>query len=311
MGRYVKIGKETVYGTLGAGVWTWIESKETIIPDQDWKIYESVGTRTRRKKSLGNWRSKGNIGDFPLEPENGGELFAGAIGLDTVTPGSGGSYKHTFGVNDMLPSYSLKIGTDVYARQLTGCLVDTLKLSFPQGESIKATASILQGFGLETQIAMESPTFSTLEPFVFHTAQVKIAGSDKTVQVFDAELTIANNLIDRGSLGSRFMDTKRIGGRVISGKLSMYFIDNAMFTRFIAGTEFALEINYTGALIGSGIYYTLKIIIPKVILKNAVAHVAPQNEPAVLECPFEVFYDSVSGYDISIELVNTISTAYA
>jgi hypothetical protein len=311
MGRYVKIGKEAVYGTLGAGVWTWIESKETINPDQDWKIYESVGTRARRKKSLGNWRSKGNIGDFPLEPENGGELLAGVMGADVVTPLAGSAYKHTFGVADMLPSYSLKIGTDVYARQLTGCLVDSLKLSFPQGESIKATASILQGFGLETQIAMETPTFSVLEPFVFHTATVSIAGSDKTTQVFDAEVSINNNLIDRGSLGNRFMDTKRIGGRVISGKLSMYFIDNAMWTRFVNGTEFALIITYVGALIGSGIYYQLKITLPKCILKNAAAHVVAVSEPAVIDCPFEVFYDAVSGYDISIELQNTISTSYA
>ena len=306
MGRYVSIAKESTFGVFETGgTFAPMEAVESLAADQNWVISDSIGQRARVKKSLGIWRIKGNVGELDIEPENVGDLLTGCLGSDDIGTVGGGYYRHTISPADTIPSYSMKIGLDsVIERRISGILIDSIRMSFTQGERARIQATCLSGFE-ETTDTPSAPSFSTLQPFMFHEAEIELEGSTITQKVYAGEVSVNNGLIDKGALGTRYMDTIRVGLRSVSGKLSMFFTDTTEFTRFKNGTEFSLTLTYTS---GS---YSFKVILPKCVYKaDSVAHSRPITEALVMDASFEAFYDSDAGYEIQIQLINKQSLAY-
>lgn len=303
--RYIGIKKETTYGEFEVGIDTWIEAIETIAGDQGWIIPDLIGTRERRKKNLGPWRAKGNIRDFPLEPENAGDLITGALGIDNVGDLGGGFYGHTILPSDTIPSYSLRIGLDnISERRFSGCLISNITMKFVQGADAVIGISIFQGATIEVLGAASSATLSPLDAFTYHQAKIELEGSTISTDVYDAEVSIDNSIIDRGALGTRFVTTKRIGSRTVRGKLSLFFKDTTEYQRFLNGTEFDLKISVTNG------NYSLSIHLPRCIYRSSKTNLVAMNEPIVVDGEFEAFYDSSSGYEVRVILKNTKSSAY-
>jgi len=307
--RYIGIGKETVFGDNPPAS-RWLESVENIVTDQNIIIPTSVGQRERRKYAFGPFRGRGNIGPFEIEPENAGELILGGMGSVTTTVPYTNVYLHTFKPADLPPSFSLRLGVELTQRRLCGCLVNALTFDFKHDLMVKLTAEMLGSFVLETSSAIESASFSPLQPFVSPASILTIEGVDKRALVSAGEITLKNNIpYDRGDLSSRFFTKKRVGIREINGKLDIYFDDLTERQRFLDGTPFGLIVEFTGALIVTGYYYRLKFYLPSCIYsKDAAPHLVPQNEPLVLNAPFESLLAPAGTEEIKIELQNQISS---
>ncbi len=311
--RYVALGKESTYGTSVAAT-RYIDAEANINPDHNWIISPSIGSRADKKKQLGFYRAKGNIGDFEVEPENIGELLHGVFGsVSSAQQGSTVAYLHTFTPADTLPSYTARLGVEQTQRILPGCLIEALTLKFEAGKAVRVTAEILSGFP-EAKAAIGTPTLSELNAFTMFDSNsvLTIGGSSKRSLVYALEVTIKNNIpFDKGALDGRTFSVKRYGKREITGKISMFFDDTTEYDRFIAGTDFNLVNTAVGPNI-SGIYnYQLDLDLRKcVYLKDTVPAIKPQNEALVIDAPFKAFYDSTGGFNAEgkATLQNTITS---
>jgi hypothetical protein len=267
------------------------------------------------KRSLGPYRARGSIGDFPAEPENiVGELLYGVFGsVSSAQQGGTSAYLHTFSPADSLPSYTVRIGVEQTERVLPGCLIEALTVKFKHDDVVKAYAEVLSGFP-ETKASIGSPTLSSLQAFDMTdtSAVLTIGGVSKRSVVYDLEVTVKNNIpFDRGALDGRTFSVKRYGQREVTGKLSAYFDDTAEYDRFIAGSEFNLAITAVGAEIAGGYKYQLGFELRKcVYLRDAAPEVKVQNEPLVIDAPFQAFYDSTGGFNAEAKatLQNTVTS---
>jgi len=311
--RAIGIAKESTYGTLvPLGDYIWSEATESLKSDMGYTVIDPVGKRERTKILKGNWRIRGNIGPVEIEPENiAPVLIYGALGSDSVGDLGDGAYAHTISPSNTLPTFSIRMELDDKERRVVGAIVDGFELTCRYGEAAKLTASILSGKYETVENTVNASTFSTLQPFTYADITVKLDGSTITSRLYEVTLTLSNNVIDRGSLGSRTLDTVRLGPRVISGKFSSYFENTDDWNKMKNGTEFALQIELVGETIGGDKKYSISIALPRCVVKSdAIPHVMPIREPLVLDVPFEVLYDSSNGYDIQVVVTNTRSSSY-
>jgi len=308
--RYVGLGKETTYGVAVAAT-RYLAALASIKPDQSWIIPPPIASRGFRKRNLGPYRARGSI-DFPVEPENIGELLLGVLGsVSSAQQGGTIAYLHTFTPGDLPPSFTLRMGVEQTERVLPGGLIDGLTLRFPHDDDVKARAEICSGF-VETKASLASPTMSILQAlnFNYSGSLFKIAALDKRSIIYDAEVTIKNNVpFSRGDLSGRTFATKRFGQREVYGKISAYFDDTTEYDRFIAGNEFALQITVMGPVIVGAYQYYLQIDMNKCIyLKDTSPDVTAENEPLVIDAPFKAFIDPATEREILVKLQNSITS---
>jgi len=308
--RYVGLGKEVDYGVVAAAT-RYLEAITSFSPDPNWVIPPPIVDRAYRKRNLGRYRTRGTIGEFPVEPENIGELLYGVFGsVSSAQQGGTSAYLHTFSPGVQLPSYTIHISTEEKDRRLPGGLVESLTVRLPYDGDGKTRAEIFSGF-VETTDTILTPTISTLQALNMQNANsiLTIAGLTKRVYIYDLEITIKNNIpFDLGSLDGRTASVKRTGQREVTGKFSAFF-DETEYNRFVAGTEFTLIVQALGPIItGSYPYYLAFELRKCVYLKNVVADIKPQNEPMIMDAPFKAFYDATGGFNAEAKatLQNTI-----
>jgi len=311
--RYVATGKETSYGVAVAAAY-YEEAKAALKPDLGWLIPKPVASRAYRTKSEGPYRTRGNIGDFPLITEGIiGHLLYGAFGSISTANQTTGVYRHTFTPAETLPSLTVRLGVEQTQRILPGCLVNTLKLHFPNNDSVQANAEILSGI-IESKAAIGTPTPSNVQAINMCGSEcgMTIGGVTKRDVVFDLEFTLENKIpFERGALDGRTFSKKRYGDRTIKGKLSAYFDDTTEYDRFMAGTEFSIMIHTSGPLIIDPYYHYLEIEMRKcVYLKDVAPGVEPQSEPLVVDAPIQAFHDTTGGFNAEAKAVlqNTINS---
>jgi hypothetical protein len=297
--RYVGFGKEITYGVEHAAD-KFIAAIANVEPDPGWIIPAPVVSRSSQKRNLGQYRARGTIGDFPVEPENIGELLLGVFGAETVSNPYSGVFLHTFAPADTIPSYTLCLGVELIQRMLIGSLVESLTLKFSHDNDIQANAEILSGFP-ELEDPIMTPAISTLQALNMQDlgSVLTIVTVNKRNVVYDLEVTIKNNIpFTKGDLSGRTFATKRLGHREITGKLSIYFDDTAEYERFKAGTEFNLDIKAIGPTIASTYKYYLELDLRKcVYMRSTAPGVKVQDEPLVIDAPFKAFYDTAGGFN--------------
>lgn len=309
--RYIGMGKETTYGTAVAAT-RYGETISSLKPDQGWKIPKPVAYRAFMKKYLGPYRTRGNIGDFAVEPENLiGELLLGVFGSVASVQQDTVAYLHTFSPADTLPSHTVRVGSEQTERILPGGLIESLTVHFAHDDVINAKAEVLSGF-VETKASLGTPTFTNLQALSMQEASsiLTIAGSSKRSTIYDLELTVKNNIpFDKGALDGRTFSRKLVGMREVTGKLSAYFDDATEYDRFIAGTEFALIIQADGPVISGAYKYFLAFELRKCIYKAATPDLKSWDEPLVIDAPFQAFYDTTGGFnaEAKAKLENTIT----
>jgi hypothetical protein len=305
--RYVGLGKQTQFETETT-ISRYLESVADVEPDQGWIIPASIAQREQRKRNLGFFLERGTIGDFEAEPENIGELLLGAFGSVTTTNPATGVYQHVFSPADTIPSWTLELGVDIVRRVITGMLVNKLTFRMPHDDNLKANVGVICR-GPENRQTLPTPSTSTLQAFVFPQLTLSLAGIDKASQCYDGEIYIDNRIPVRSGGGVRYMPNIRVGQRKVGGKLSLHFDDTIQYDRFLAGTEFTLLAKWIGPLISGSYYYQLELELRKcVYLRGVAPGPKPQDEPLVIDAPFEAFYDTTAGFNAEAKatLINTI-----
>lgn len=310
---HLGIGKETTWGTgvassrylpfITEGLTTNIEqiisgAQKAIIDEPE--SYTGLHTQT---------------GDIALEvhPVSIGDILQSALNAPSSGVYDTGplAYQHEFtprqddfATNCPVVPYTLEIYRDNgNAFQYKGAVVNTLNLSFGVGEKIlKATAGVIAKE--LASITKTSPSFETENPFTWDQAVVKIA----TVTNNDLEsftINLDNKLVGIPTLNNTNIISRiyRDGPRTIDLSMVFDFVDQTQFDIFIAGTEQAFEITFTGAQIETGHYYTIKIDLPKV---RYTAYPINIGGPGRITCGVsgKAKYDTASGYAMKITLIN-------
>lgn len=310
--RYIGIGKEITFGTAVAAS-RYVEAVDTFQPDPGVVILDPVAQRARKDKVLTKFRARGNIGAWEVKPEDIiGEALYGVLGsVSSLQQGGTSAWKHTFTPADMIKSWTLRKGVELNELVFPGCLVNQLTLATRHPEILKATLELFGVGAAPTAVALNTPTFSTLQPFVYHQCTITLAGSDKSSLVYDASVVINNSIpIDRGGHGSKFIPKIHVGDRVVSGKLSTYFAEANQYDTFIAGTEFTLNLKWIGAIIEDSYYYTLELDLPKCVYRSRGApEIKPIREPLVVDAPFDALYKTNSyNAELKAYLTNKVTS---
>lgn len=309
---YLGLGEETTFKTAVAAAKYMDMITERIEPDLAWIIPETTAKRAYYKHVEGPYRGKGAV-TFLCEPENGlTKLLKWALGaVSSAQQGGTSAYKHTFTPADTIKSFTARVGAvDVATaeRILAGALVNRLTLRGAWGREINGEAEIVN-FEKETSGSIGSPSFSALKPWVGSQLSAEFADSAKAI-VSDYTVNIVNNVpTDFGVMGSDDYPSIRVGKRLVDGTLSLAFDDTTEYARFLAGTDFKLELLHTGPQIGAtGYYYKLDIILYAcTYIRDTAPHV-DRRERIVLNAPFRAFYDATATKEIQVEVTNEETT---
>jgi len=313
--RYVGMRLESEYGTAEED--DPVHYEDTICgiqPDLGWLIPAPVAKRAYQKRQRGFYRAQGPIGDFDVTPEGIiGELLNGLFGSSSPNNDETGVYTHTFTPQDTLPSYTIRAGVEQTERVLPGCLIEALTLKYSAGQFLKANALVYSGFP-ETKDTIGTPTIDPLQPLTQIDDLVNITiGGDayRATIISDIEITIKNNIpFSRGDLSGRTFSTKRIGHRTVTGRLTAYFEDTTEYDDFIAGTPFDLIAGVTGPLIGDSETYRYNVTLNLYelqFLRDAAPNIVTQDQPLVINAPFQAFYDTGELLEAKAFLRNSVA----
>lgn len=210
-----------------------------------------------------------------------------------------------------LPPYTLEVyrdQADNKAWQYKGAVVNTLALSFGTGDKIlKATAGVIAKE--EAEITKESVSLETTNPFVWSDAQVKIATVDHDY-LEDFTLNIDNKLAGVFSLNESAYIRKiiRDGVRTFNFSFTTDFIDKTEYDKFMAGSEQAFQIVFTGAVCETGYNYTLQIDIPAMRYTAYPVNVGSPGRLTVAVTG-KAKYSTSDGYAVLVTLTN-LETEY-
>jgi len=210
-----------------------------------------------------------------------------------------------------LPPYSLEVYRDQSndkAWQYKGAVVNTLALSFGTGDKIlKATAGILAKE--EAEIDKQSVSLETTNPFVWNQAQVKIAAVDHDY-LEDFTLNLDNKIVPKFSLNQSSYARMfyRDGYRTFNFSFTTDFVDKTEYNKFMAGTEQAFQIVFTGAECESGYNYKLQIDIPAM---RYLAYPINADGPGRISVKVtgKAKYSVSDGYAVKVTLTN-LETSY-
>lgn len=317
--RYFAVAEETTFKTAAARTKDIDQVDDSLEPDQGIIVSETVGSRFVDDVQVGARAIKGDV-LFLVEPENIHSIIKWGLGGITTTSNIGPPivYNHdirpvTGITTSVLKSFSAEIGFGTYARLLVGCLVDKLSFESVLREELKCTASLIAAS--ESKLTtLRTPAFSALTPFIFSQGIATIASIDKSAQVKSARVNYNNNLPldDLYGHGSRDIARIEMQEAMVDGALEYAHIDAAQYDAMLAGTEFAVNLKWTGASTtnpNAGFTnYTLEIDLPRcVYLKDAVPHPS-KKERLQSNAPFRALFSSTSSYIAKIVIVNRVTS---
>jgi len=247
-----------------------------------------------------------------LAPEPDARFFYYLLGTKSTSTLETGAYQHDLTPVDALTkSFTSRIGPEKFERIIPGCLVNQMQIEMIAGDPTIVWAASILGC-TETKGTIGSPTFSSLDEFMWHQGTLSIGGSARTY-IKALRVRIANNMsLDRmyaikatdGDKLSRI----EVGEMVVDGTLDLYFEDSTEYDRFLGTTDFPINAKFEGPLVGATKKYTFEIDIPKSIYPQDTTPHIERREPFRINAPFRAMYDTSSGYIVKVRFVNGEST---
>src|SRR3990172_4639010 len=220
-------------------------------------------------------------------------------------------FNHTFLTGDTNPGgLTLEIGRDVAVFDVAGATVNTLAFNAAVGELLFLEAGIMA-----REMATGSPavpSYSTLNPFVFHQGVLTIDAVSANVTNF----TLNHNGMLKGEryvIGSQFRLQPQSGRIDLTGSITKTFEGagaGSVFAKFVAGSSAALLLTFTGDAVGAS-NYKLIVTLPKVFYTGPVDANASGAENELFQpAPFRAIYDDTVASEIKVELINARGTDY-
>ena len=304
MARYLAIGKEPSFGQEATS-YRYIDlASEDLKTEHEWILPELAGYRWKRLAMKGTMRVGGSV-DAYAQFDSLGLFLLGALGsVSTSQPDAVGApsvYRHEFTPAEGLPSYTLRVASEVTGRQFLGCVCSSLELSVAPGEllgvSVEWVGQREEAFSPEEPAWDESPYISFAD-----LASAEVGGSPVNLEALT--LTIENDLADDAfELGSAYLPEIPVQALSITGSFDLKFKDRTHLDRFLSGEETSLYLRFEGPEIEGGLRYSFELDLPRIIYKTAGANVSARDR-LVESVEFEALFDPVGGRIMKAVLQN-------
>lgn len=268
--------------------------------------------RGRRDESLSREGRHTVEGDvvFDIDPLLIGKIIQGFTNHNSGTL-VGSVYTHSFkpastdwdGVS-AVPPMTLEVyrGVDSSFQYADMC-VNQFTIEIEDGAISKSTASFVGG--KFAWLTGTSPSFVTGSSFSWDVASIQFAGSAVS-NVSALTLTFMNNLEAKGTVNGTKIPSriKRTAFRAIEISGTMFFDDDAEYTKFLARTEQTLTVDFVGASITASQNNAMTIDIPSMVYNTSPVNMGGAGE---LEVSFGAkgYYNAGSVTAVEFTLVNT------
>ncbi len=250
--RYAGFGEEAVFGTaVAAAIHTDITGASLDTPD-DPNIYYGGGLgRARRVVRPGYYAPTGNIVQG-IDVDSIAYLLRWALGGYSHASTTHSIYGAMQDV--LLPSFTARIGKDLFEHVFHGCIVNSLQLQADDSYA-QVTADITAQRDSKTDLAeLDALELSDEVLMAFH--EITLESGLVTANVRSMELNIENNVdaADGRGVGSRHPYRLPAGERIVTASFALWFESLDQKTRFwgdangpvaAGSTEFALQLKMT------------------------------------------------------------------
>lgn len=322
--------KQTAFGTAVTTGFTFLPILEESIAET-WEQVENKAIRG----VLGRYPSRqglktfgGNVA-FEPQPNALGHVLRALFGAPTSSQPDGVGnptvYQHVyklaqsdFAAGCPTPPYTMRVHRDLsQGFQFLDAVVNSLALAFGTDEKVlKATMGVLAKD--QSRVATpDTPSYESNEAWLWKQAAIKVAttiagldGASAYNDLESAEWSYDNKLKGKALLNATDLIARYEREDLPEQKLTLKVdpADDTEFNKFVAGTDQALEIKFTGALISGTYYYELRLRFPKVRY-TAYPITMGGPGPVIVTANADAFYSSADGWDVEVRLINT-QTSY-
>lgn len=307
MARYLKLGKESTYGTPVAGAYTIRFTSENLKLEHGYIRSRTVEARELTRSAAGPKKVSGGW-EQCVNYKNIGLILKALLGDETKSNPAAGVALHTFTRNALgsLPSLTARVGKhDVAETVYHGLGVDSLSLTLEPEDYLKAKIDVI-GEDLTTGTVDGAPSFADMD-FASLTDTFTLGGVAATPERF--ALTIKNGLkSDHHNITSRLLPRIEAGELEVTGEMDIRFLDTTHLDDFLAGTRRALVGKWRGGVISGAYNYELEVDVNDIEYDAADAFVDRQ-ERLVESLAFTAVKASGSGI-LTVKLQNDEDVVY-
>lgn len=223
--RYLKIGEESEYGVEAS------EYPETLDPESasidpagdDKLIYEGM-SGLDRKAGLGVYSTAGEI-TIPLDDKATGWFWKWALGGYEVQGDGNNGYTHIFTpkTGGLMPSFSAKIGKDIFEHVFLGNVVETIELEVESEWALMTVTTL----GAKDKLAELDSDIEYTEGTMFTAPMASLTknGTDKSASINTLSLSLETgaNIEASQGFGSRFPTKAFRGPMLVELELELGF----------------------------------------------------------------------------------------
>lgn len=305
----ISLGLESAWGTpVVPNKSLAVRPGDGLQTDTDLQLVSSIKAQLAKNASSYKGAAK-HEGEYEVDfiPGTIGYLLRSAFG-SVASVAKGGDvtvYDHTFSEAESKPSLTVEQAVGDIVRRYAGSIVHSLKFSCSAGETLALTAGIkAKSSASATKIAA---AYETIRPFTFADLTTFSVGG-QAYKPRNFELSYTNNHELLHALGANDPQFNYAKGSEVSGKFELYLdaTSAAEYADYLAKTDNALSIVFTGDSIGASSNYGLSLSVPKAAYKAATFPVT--DDYNLLSVEFEGIYDTGTSKLLTAVLTNLLTT---
>src|SRR5699024_607346 len=237
--RYFGFSEETTFGKASAAKEYIDPESVELDPSGEQAIIFEGASRMDRLVAPGHYRSEGSV-SFPVDLDTIGYFLKWVLGGYDVKGTSSGEtgtkapYTHTFtpSMDNLLPSFTARVGKDIFEHVFTSCVLSSLSLELEDG-FLMANADILGGKD-ETATLKKDVKFTDGEVFAPHEVTISMGGQDESTTIQSFSLNIENGAdMEAGhTIGTRFPRLAFRGAMLVELEVNLLFFDTKHIETF-------------------------------------------------------------------------------
>jgi hypothetical protein len=294
---FVKLGKETTYGTGVSGTVSNRIVSASLAKTQERarKTYLSHSSAAFQSGHFDGFTIVGGTIDLPLLYDGSGMLLYAALGAQATTDNSPATpqYQHDYTASADLPSLTvyLQRGTGKM-EEFLGCMVNSLTISGAAGEEVMMSVDLVAQNASSRTSAITASYGTGTQVFHYQNTTNYLTFNAANYPMKSFELTIDNKLERRQVLGSKLTLEPAIADvREVTISATFEMLDDNLYNAFLAGTTSDLVITFDST--AANIVFTLKN-----------AYIQDYSDPVNTFGPLERTVTFVGESDNSNEAVN-------
>ena len=312
--KYARINEETTWGTKNTG-----DEVAIMVADynakqnMEYTDQEQVAHGYKYDTHLTKESAEVTIDFYPTTEDGLGWILKHLIGAPVSAVVSGTAYGHTFEDDDDLGSLSIFLGSeDLTEECYAGQVMDNVEFTCTDGEKLMMTVNTY-GKNLDSTGALQSATFTELDPFLHSNLTVTLDDSHDISQYVSAvTLSITNN-IEKGNHtagDTQLQNQPPHTEREVTWKIEVdeYASDIGTYLRdkYNDDDTVDIEFKWVGVQIAAtGEYHTIKFTLPAAKITGGYEHPITKRDKEKHTFSGKAIYDDTEDTVIQAYLINT------